>query len=227
MPEPRLADAEEWDLTERLAHEFQVLGVYLSAHPMDGYADTLEKLKVVPVARLLDAPGQFDGQIVELAGVIVAKKEKKTERSRFAFLQLSDPTAQFEVMLFADVLEQSRHLLEIGTAVMLTADVRADGDEVKLAGQRLRPLDAAADGLDSVLDIELAGPAAAIRLKPHLVEGGNGADVRLVIHMPDGREVTIALPETLSLSHGKRPTVERIDGVVRINQLPRSGRRAA
>ena len=159
--------------------------------------------------------------MAELAGVIVAKKEKKTERSRFAFLQLSDSSAQYEVMLFADVLEQSRHLLEIGTAVMLTADIRVDGDEVKLSGQRLRPLDATADRLDSLLDIELADAAAAIRLKPHLIEGGNGADVRLVIRMPDGREVVVALPEALSLSHAKRPTVERLEGVVRVIQQTR------
>ncbi len=221
VPEPRLAEAEEWDLTERLAHEFQVLGVYLSAHPLDGYAEALEKLSVVAAAKVFESPGQFAGQMVELAGVIVAKKEKKTERSRFAFLQLSDSTAQYEVMLFADVLEQNRHLLEIGTAVMLTADIRVDGDEVKLSGQRLRPLDATADRLDSLLDIELADPAAAIRLKPHLIEGGSGADVRLVIQMPDGREVIVALPEALSLSHAKRPTVERLEGVVRVSQQAR------
>ncbi len=226
VPEPRPVDAADWDATERLANEFAVLGVYLSAHPLDAYALALGKLGVVPAAQVFAAPERYNGQVVELAGVVVARKEKKTERSRFAFVQLSDASAQYEVMLFADALEQSRELLEIGTAVLLAADVRSDGEEVRLSGQRLRPLDGATDRLDSLVDIEISEPAAASRLKAHLVEGDAGADVRLVVHLPDGRAVVVALPEAISLTHAKRATVERLEGVVRISEQPRrQGRR--
>ena len=221
VPEPRPALAEAWEPSELLAHEFSVLGVYLSAHPLDGYAEALAHLGVAPAAQVFEQPSAHNGKQVELAGVVVAKKEKKTERSRFAFLQLSDPSAQYEVMLFSDALEQSRELLEIGSAVIFTADVRADGDEVKLSGQRLRPLDGAADRLEGRVDIELDDPAAAIRLKPHLGHGGNGADVRLVIRLEDGCEVVVALPEAVSLAHAKRPAIERLEGVVRIRDHPR------
>jgi DNA polymerase-3 subunit alpha len=221
VPEPRPVDAPEWDASERLAHEFAVLGVYLSAHPLDGYAGSLEALGVLPAAQVFASPERFNGQMVELAGVVVARKEKRTERSRFAFVQLSDASAQYEVMLFADALEQSREVLEIGSIVVLTADIRTDGDEVKLSGQRLRPLDGASDRLDRLVDIVIDEPAAAIRLKPHLVEGGNGADVRLVLRLPDRREVVVALPEAISLSYAKRPAVERLAGVVGIHEHPR------
>jgi len=228
VPAPKLPEAEDWEASERLANEFAVLGVYLSAHPLDAYAGALQRLGIVPAAQLFAAPARYDAQIVGLAGVVVAKKEKKTERSRFAFVQLSDATAQYEVMLFADVLEQSRELLEIGTAVLLEADIRTDGDEVKLSAQRLKPLDAATDGLDTVVDIEVTEAAAAIRLKPYLEGGGNGADVRLVIRLPDGRSVVVALPDAVSLSLAKRQTVERLDGVIRIaDQATGKGRRHA
>jgi DNA polymerase III subunit alpha len=225
VPEPVPVETREWESTERLANEFAVLGVYLSAHPLDDYADALARLGVVPAAQVFAAPERYNGQMVELAGVVVAKKEKKTERNRFAFIQLSDASAQYEVMLFSDALEQSRELLEIGTVLMLTADVRSDGDEVKLSGQRLRPLDGTADRLDTLVDIEVTGPAAAIRLKTHLIEGGNGADVRLVMHLPDGRAVVVALPEAISLTHAKRPAIERLEGVVRIDEHPRRQQR--
>jgi DNA polymerase III subunit alpha len=221
VPEPVPVETREWESNERLANEFAVLGVYLSAHPLDDYAEALARLGVVPAAQVFAAPERYSGQMVELAGVVVAKKEKKTERNRFAFIQLSDASAQYEVMLFSDALEQSRELLEIGTALMLTVDVRSDGDEVKLSGQRLRPLDGTADRLDTLVDIEVTGPAAAIRLKTHLIEGGNGADVRLVMHLPDGRAVVVALPEAISLTHARRPAIERLEGVVRIDEHPR------
>ena len=197
-------------------HEFDVLGVYLSAHPLDGYAAALAERGVVAAAQVLEAPGRFDGATAELAGVIVARKEKRTERSRFAFLQVSDISAQFEVMLFADVLERSRDLLEIGTAVLITADIRADGDEIKFAAQRLTRLDDVAAGRGELVEIELSEAGAAGRLRPHLREGEKGAQVRLVLGLPNGREVVVALPAAISLSHARRPDVERIAGVTRI-----------
>ena len=216
VPEPRIATLEEWPLGERLGHEFDVLGVYLSAHPLDGYAAALAERGVVAAAQVLEAPGRFDGATAELAGVIVARKEKRTERSRFAFLQVSDISAQFEVMLFADVLERSRDLLEIGTAVLITADIRADGDEIKFAAQRLTRLDDVAAGRGELVEIELSEAGAAGRLRPHLREGEKGAQVRLVLGLPNGREVVVALPAAISLSHARRPDVERIAGVTRI-----------
>lgn len=223
VPEPRITALDDWPLGERLGHEFDVLGVYLSAHPLDGYGAALAERGVVAVAQVLEAPGRYDGATAELAGVIVAKKEKRTERSRFAFLQISDISAQFEVMLFADVLERSRDLLEIGTAVLITADIRADGDEIKLAAQRLTRLDDVAAGRGELVEIELSDAGAAGRLRPHLREGGKGALVRLVLGLDDGREVVVALPDAISLSHARRPDVERVAGVKRVAACGRAG----
>ena len=222
VPEPRINPLDDWPLGERLRHEFDVLGVYLSAHPLDGYEQALGRRGVVAAAQVLGAPGRYDGAVVELAGVIVARKEKRTERSRFAFLQVSDVSAQFEVMLFADVLERSRDLLEIGTALLVTADVRADGDEIRFAAQRLTPLDDVAAGRGELVEIELSDAAAIGRLRPHLCGDDKGAMVRLVLDVEDGLEVVVALPEALSLSHARRPDVERITGVRRIAVCGRS-----
>ncbi len=216
VPEPRIATLDDWPLGERLGHEFDVLGVYLSAHPLDGYTAALAERGIVAAAQVLEAPGRFDGATAELAGVIVARKEKRTERSRFAFLQISDTSAQFEVMLFADVLERSRDLLEIGTAVLITADIRADGDEIRFAAQRVTRLDDVAAGKGELVEIELRDASVAGRLRPHLREGDKGALVHLVLGLPDGREVVVALPDAISLSHARRPDVERIEGVMRI-----------
>ncbi len=222
VPEPRLDALDDWPLGERLGHEFDVLGVYLSAHPLDGYVVALGRRGVVAAAQVLGAPGRYDGAVVELAGVIVARKEKRTERSRFAFLQISDTSAQFEVMLFADVLERSRDLLEIGNALLVTADVRADGDEIRFAAQRLTPLDDVAAGRGELVEIELSDTAAIGRLRPHLSDGGKGAMVRLVLCLEDGFEVVVALPDAMCLSHARRPDVERIIGVRRIAACGRS-----
>ena len=53
----RLPDVPDWPLTDRLRHEFEAVGVYLSAHPLDSYAKSLEKLNVVSYAQLMAQAG--------------------------------------------------------------------------------------------------------------------------------------------------------------------------
>ncbi len=87
LPKPPLPAVEDLPELERLQQEFEVLGCYLTAHPLAGYKASLAKLGVTPSDQL-----PFCGGLrVKLAGVVLGKQERSTARSRFAFVQLSDP----------------------------------------------------------------------------------------------------------------------------------------
>ncbi|MEZ5903785.1 MAG: hypothetical protein R3C69_01260 [Geminicoccaceae bacterium] len=102
------------------------------------------------------------------------------------------------------------------TADSITADIRADGDEIQFAAQRLTRLDDVAAGGGELVEIEAQrGGRRRAAEGPHLREG-EGAQVRLVLGLPNGREVVVALPAAISLSHARRPDVERIAGSARI-----------
>ena len=93
LSELRLRDRPEWPPLERLRHEFEALGFYLSAHPLDGYGRTLERLGVVPVERLAATIAQQRGDAarVKVAGVVVSAKLRTSARgNRFAFVALTD-----------------------------------------------------------------------------------------------------------------------------------------
>ena len=91
---------------DRLKEEFDVLGLYLSAHPLDNYTRQLGRLRVTSYAGLseLIAGGRVPDRI-NLAGSVTAKQVRVSQRgNRFAFVQFTDQTGIFEITFFSDVL---------------------------------------------------------------------------------------------------------------------------
>ena len=152
-------------MLERLQQEFEALGFHLSAHPLDGYRTSLAKLGVV----LSDQLPAFGGQRVKLAGVVLGKQERSTPRSRFAFVQLSDPGGIFEVTVFAELLSRSRACLEAGDPLLIEGEVRLEGDALKVLAASIERLDAAlANGgarTQTCIEVRLRDPALARRAR--------------------------------------------------------------
>ena len=87
----------DWPGMEKLRHEFDAIGFYLSAHPLDSYGATLKRLDVV---RFADLPchgcrGRPSVR-AKLAGIVIGKQERTSARgSRFAFVQMSDASGMY------------------------------------------------------------------------------------------------------------------------------------
>ena len=84
LPEPRLANRNDWLPAERLAEEFKAIGFYLSGHPLDDYRGVLKRKKVMTLDEL--SKKVHDGpQIAKLAGVVASRQERKSAKgNRFA-----------------------------------------------------------------------------------------------------------------------------------------------
>jgi DNA polymerase-3 subunit alpha len=224
VPVPELPAVDDWQALERLQMEFDVLGLYLSAHPLDGYGAALTRLGVIPGDRLRQVAAAGENGRLKLAGVVIAKQERVTERTRFARVILSDPSAQFEVTVFSELLAQQRELLDGSAPLYLEVDARIDGDNLRLTVQRLQPLDAVADQGQPTVEIRLAAPAVALKLKPILERRGQaGARVRLVVPVPDGEEeeAILVLSDRFLLGTGQRLNVEGLPGVLAVRDLTR------
>ena len=149
----RLPDVPDWPLTDRLRHEFEAVGVYLSAHPLDSYAKTLEKLNVVSYAQLMAQAG-IPPTGAKLAGTVIGRKERRNAKgNKFAFVQLSDSSGLYEVTVFSETLAESRDLLDAAAAtntpVLVNVDVRIeDGDSVRLLVRSFSTLDFGGGALD-------------------------------------------------------------------------------
>ena len=197
-PRPQLPHGDDWPTLERLQMEFDVLGLYLSAHPLDGYAAALSRLGVATGDRLRALAASGEGARLRLAGIVVAKQERVTERTRLARVILSDATAQYEVTVFAELLSQCRDLLDGHDPLYVEADARLDGDNLRLTAYKVIRLDDVPDlARGGTVEIRLATPSAALRLKPLLERRARGGSrVRLVVPL-HGEEAVVTLPELL------------------------------
>ncbi|HEX8375830.1 MAG TPA: DNA polymerase III subunit alpha, partial [Geminicoccaceae bacterium] len=227
---PKLAEHDDWPTLDRLQSEFEVLGLYLSAHPLDGYAQALSRLGVASGDRLRVLAANGEGARLKLAGVVVAKQERVTERTRLARVILSDATAQYEVTVFAELLTQARELLEGKAPLLVEADARVDGDMLRLTAGRIQLLDEVVEVKQGAVEIRLGSPAAAARLKALLERPASaaanaprgGARVRLVVPLhgaSGGEEAVVTLPESYLLASGQRVDVERVEGVLAVRDV--------
>lgn len=215
---PKLPDIPDWPPMDRLRQEFDAVGFYLSAHPLDAYEKSLARLKVTPSAEVI---ARAKAGPVKLAGTLIAKKERTSARgNRFAFLQFSDASGVYEVTAFSEVLSESREYLEIGESVLIKGSAQVENDQVKFLANAIEPLERAASHTDLGIRVYLDNPDPLTPLRDILKREGRGRGRVEVIAKPDaGTEIEIDLPETFKLSPAVFLAVRAIPGVLDVQEI--------
>ncbi|MBT5263728.1 MAG: DNA polymerase III subunit alpha [Rhodospirillaceae bacterium] len=213
-----LKQRPDWAPMDRLGQEFDALGFYLSAHPLDAYGSTLERMDVVPSEALAATLREKGGAArMNVAGVVVNARIRTNQRgNRYAFVQLTDQEGVFEIVVFAETLASSRELLEAGKAVLVRADARFDesGGSVRLAASKIEPLEEAVSQTDAGLKIHIRESTPLTSLR-NMIEGekrGRGK-IKFVVHTDHG-EIDVVLPKTYKVSANIRAAVKSLPGVV-------------
>jgi DNA polymerase III subunit alpha len=220
---------EAWLPAERLQREYEAVGFFLSGHPLDDYAAALKRLRVQSWSEFSRAvkAGAGAGRV---AGTVVARTERRTKTgNKMGIIGLSDPSGQYEAVLFAEGLAQYRDLLEPGAAVLLFLTAEVQGDEVRARIQSVEPLDQAAAKAQKGLRVFLRDDApiegVARRLEPiKLGNGRNGAEggageVSMVLMLGDGNEVEVKLPGRFKVSPQIAGAIKAVSGVVTVEAL--------
>jgi len=179
----RLADVSDWPPMERLREEFDAIGFYLSAHPLDSYGKSLQRLDVVPFSKVLERgqAGNFT-----LAGTVVSKKERISQKgNKYAFVTFSDASGSYEVTMFSETLSAAADLLEPGTAVLIKATAQFEGETVRMTAQSVRGLDKMASQTSAGLQITITNdkPLAALQEAFGDAKPGRGL-VQIMVRTP-------------------------------------------
>jgi DNA polymerase III subunit alpha len=133
---------------------------------------------------------------------------------------MSDASGLYEVMLFSETLGQARPLLESGQPILVTVDVRAEEDNLRLTAQRLEPLDGAVAHAAAGLKVFLAQETALTGLKSVIARDGIGKGrVTIVVPLDPVREVEIALPGGFRIGPGIRAAVKSLPGVLDVHDV--------
>ena len=212
---------EDWPALEKLAHEFDAIGFYLSAHPLDAYGASLRRIEVVRYGDLAQWLVGRPTTRAKLAGVVVSRQERTSARgNRFAFIQLSDQSGIYEVTVFSDLLAVSRENLETGRTILLSVDVRNEEDSLRLTAQQIRPLDEAVAHAAAGLRIFVKDPAPLSSVKQLMQRHGRGrGKVSLVLELDRTREIELAIPGEWAIAPGTRAAIRAIPGVVEVQDV--------
>ena len=143
--EIRMPDLDEFNKETILAFEKEVLGIYLSGHPLEGYRDIMEKMSTARTADFQQdedtgLPKVVDGQKGVLGGMITDKTIKYTKNNKvMAFFTLEDLVGTVEVVVFPRDYEKCQALLNDEEKVFIQGRVSAEDDRPsKLILEKIR-----------------------------------------------------------------------------------------
>ncbi|GIP56983.1 DNA polymerase III subunit alpha [Paenibacillus sp. FSL W8-0186] len=134
-------DIPPFSAGQQLDLERELLGLYLSGHPLDDYDELLDG---EGIDRLMDLAESPDGSRIIVAGMVVSVKAITTKQGKaMAFMELEDQVERCEVVLFPEVWRRSGELVAKGALLALRATVQQQDEGFKLLADELAPLSAA------------------------------------------------------------------------------------
>jgi DNA polymerase-3 subunit alpha len=221
---PRVA---EWEEGERLANEKEVLGFFVSGHPLDKYAEKLRNLTgVIPVAEALERKppekrwGQADpADEIQVAGMILGLKVQKTKREGKLYAQaaLEDASGKIELVCFPRDYERLAGQLKMEAPVLLRGTLTGDEDSApKIAVSGIQSLEEVQvklpTGIRIRINLERASEEMFLGLKG-AADAAPGPG-KVMLNLEKKGEYTVILePEGMSVT-ADRGWVERVEELI-------------
>jgi len=166
MPEivpPKLADCEPWPLIEKLNHEKDATGMYMSGHPLDIYKFEIQHYNITALSNFLafkqtvnESANPFAN--FRLAGLVVDVQHRLTKKGKnFAVLTIEDYSGKCDFMLWSEDYVKYNHYLEKGLIVMIEGAFRKryDGQSYDFNFHKLHLLETVKSTLTKQVIIEV------------------------------------------------------------------------
>lgn len=133
----RFPDLLEFPISERLFHEHDVLGLYLSAHPMEAHIEDVRRYANVPISQL-DRQRRGD---VRLLGIVAESRVTRTRSGdKMAFVKLEDWAGTVECVFGPDAWGTSQRAILGGEAVLVSGSLEIRNDEARIRAASAEPL---------------------------------------------------------------------------------------
>jgi DNA polymerase III subunit alpha len=223
-----LPSAPEWDEHTRLQNEKEVLGFFVSGHPLDKYREKLRNLKVVDTATACEMKpepqvfrrGSNEQQNeIQIAGVITGLKVAKSKRSGEIYAQacLEDSVGKIELIAFAQSYAKLAEKLKIDVPVLVRGVLRGEEDSApKLSVSNIQALEDVVLKLPESLRIKvpLHNPDAALLEKLQAVFLAAPGKGRLLLDLEEPGEFCAVLePHNVTVT-ADRLFIDRVEELV-------------
>jgi DNA polymerase-3 subunit alpha len=208
-----LPPAPDWDEHTRLQNEKDVLGFFVSGHPLDKYREKLRNLKVfdtVTACEMKPEPQQFrrgqenTASEISIAGVITGLKVAKSKRGEmYAQAALEDTVGKIELIAFASAYEKLAEKLKIDVPVLVRGTLRGDEDAApKLSVSSIQALEDVKLKLPDALRIRvpLHSPDAALLTKLDAIFRAAPGAGKLLLNLEEPGEFCAVLEPGLAVA---------------------------
>lgn len=189
---PQLPVRDEWTLPERLGHEKEALGFYLSGHPLDRFRDELALFATCSLAGLAE---QKDNREVTVGGVLSSIKKKLDKKGNtMAFATFEDYSGSTELVIFSDCYKKSQQWLETDRQLLATGRVSTrEGEAPKIVCSEVVPLEQLTNRYNCQLVLRLAAdlPEQVIDSAIRSIQEQKGPSPVLLAARENGSEVYI------------------------------------
>ena len=193
-------DIPDWDKKQLLAFEREMLGLYVSDHPLSGLEHVLSSAADTSIAHLLADETRPDGSTVMIAGLITSMQRKMSKQGNpWAAVTVEDMEASVEIMFFGETYLAYSTVLAEDQVVVVRGRVRRRDDTMQLQAMEvsLPDISAVADTPVTVsMSVARCTPPVVERLREILANHPGVIEVHLRLTSP-GRATVMRLEESL------------------------------
>lgn len=208
----KLDRLEPWSRAMTLAFEKEVLGFYLTDHPLRGLEVVAKAYGAQSVEGLMKMEGKAK---VHVLALVSSMREIITKKgTRMAFARIEDTTGSLELIVFPDAFAQHERALKADAPLMITATMEKEDGGTKLFAESVKVADDLFKSIKRVtLDLEPSMQAKIVELKAWAEKNQGEAPLTLRLRLPElKRSVELEVKDV----KGVKPSADALDGLLRL-----------
>lgn len=218
----KLAEKPDWPELEKLKLEAEAIGFYLSAHPLDSYSRGMERLGVKKCNEVFQGIRTGDAIRAKLAGCVNSFQKRISKNgNKYAFLEISDGSSNFEGLLFSEGLTRFEETIKSGLPLLVSVTIDKQNEEgnPRVMINSVETLDKAIADVANGLEISLNDTSAVPKLKEILGKDRNGKNKIYIKPDNDNWDIRIELSGGFALQGDVLSQIRGLAGVTTVKEI--------
>ena len=210
-----MPDIPEWPENQLLSYEREILGFFVTSHPLSKFSKILKTYTSSSATTL----NQFkDQEEVSIGGLVQSLKEIITKKGdKMAFVTLEDLDGTCEIVVFSDLYKKAFELLAKDTAIFVKGRINLREDVAKIVASEILPLGEASQKLTRVLTIDLSTAGldkdTLQRLRDILLAHKGNTPVYLTFKDPLGKRTILSSGESFRVNSSEE-LFDAVEGIL-------------
>ena len=192
-------ESKVWSKSAKLNFEYEALGFYLTQHPLEDFKIFLKRNNFLTFKEIEEKMVNVKNEekfFFKIAALPIDSKERTSKKgNKYAYIQFSDNTSNFEAIVFSDILNSSNELIKNHDLVLLNLEVAKNENNINLRVQEVVSLRQFLNDSNKKIKILANENIDIKKLKNHLnkYKNDNGSEVRLLVEL-NRKLVNIFIP---------------------------------